>query len=779
MSHAWPAEYPFGRNSVESKIRDASLNNAVLFPMARCCRDSSVKPTKSWLTERRRVKYGQKGMEMRQKSISSVLISLHDSQRFRRAMSWMVLLAGLALWIGLQGALVGVPLWTRALFPEVDDSLTYVVKTRQMEECPFQDCLALSDLREEFSVPTSSPEVVKQRNLAISRIFPVYHPLLSAVFLGLKAFGLDLMMVYKLVWTIGPVLFGLAFAYLLSVLWGRTAAGLALGFLAFKVFPDTGLHYVVPSNIAMALAVILWAHIISRDGDAAWSMVLGSIVLVTMHPTGRIYAVISAVIAFFMPGFRFSVSRCIAILGGLFVVALAFYSPHLVKLPGVWNPGPVVAGDSQLMAFGKGIVESTIQAFTEVRRLTPGLFVVFPIFCGAVLFGFLTLPHERRRLVLRVVIIYWLFLFAAMFYVSYHPADLVLRMWIPLVAILFGGVARGLAYCIEESWTWIVDLAKNRSDWGPVSFRKAWVLVVFAVLFGYAWQTMTGGVEAITATIRHVRDREPLKFEADQPKILLAHARPGDRVLYTSIMIMPFYFIHGAMSLGAVYYHPAMKDFEAVERRLERPDVRFAAVYNPTVWHPSFEGVDETDWWISAPNYTYSPLDWTRRRPNPLSWEGEIRSQDFRWIEIEPRVADFPGRIKLTVNNPGKPSRVELIPVDREGLPLGADKVQATIQGDWTGPVALDLPKSVDAVRFRIVFPTESHFRISSMVFGDDKNHWPWTQKALMSFMPKGECCEPITVNFDPADLLPAPLRERPIIILDDNGSSVLLKIGT
>jgi len=116
-----------------------------------------------------------------------------------------------------------------------------VVKTKEMEECPLQDCRSLKDLREQFSVPTSDPEVAAQRQLAGSRIFPVYHPLLSAVFLGLKAFGLDLMMVYKVVWTLGPVLFGLAFAYLLSVLWGRTAAGVALGFLAFKVFPDTGL----------------------------------------------------------------------------------------------------------------------------------------------------------------------------------------------------------------------------------------------------------------------------------------------------------------------------------------------------------------------------------------------------------------------------------------------------------------------------------------------------------------------------------------------------------
>ncbi len=711
-------------------------------------------------------------------NFSRVLTSLHSSQRFRRAISWAVLVAGMVIWIGVQGGLVAVPLWSRALFPEVDDSLTYVVKTKQMEECPLQDCLALKDLLEELSFPTSDWEVVTQRGLAWSRVFPIYHPLLSVIFLGLKAFGPDLMTVYKLVWTLGPLLFGLAFAYLLSVLWGRTAAGLALGFLAFKVFPDTGLHYVVPSNITMALAVILWARIISRDGDAPWSMVLGSIVLVAMHPVGRIYALMTAAIALFMPGFKFNVSRCLAILGVFIVVALAFLSPYLVKIHGFTNPGVVLNGEGLLMGIAKGTMATMLQAVVQVRRLSPGLFVVFPIFCGAVLLGFLTLPREGRRIVLRLVVINWLFLFAVLFYVSNHPADVVLRMWIPLVVILFGGVGRALGYAIKESWTWVVDRLRSTSVDVPVTFRKAWVLVVFAVLFGYAWQTMTSGGEQIAATIRYVRDREPLRFEPDQPAALLAQAKPGDRVLYTSIMIMPYYFIHGAMSLGAVYYHPAMKETESVTKWLERPDLRFAAVYNPTVWHPSFEGMNETDWWIGYPNYAHSPLN-DPQRPEPLSWEGEVRSIDFRWIEIEPRVAEFPRRIKLMVHNPGKPSRLEVVPVDGKGLPRADDRLQETIQGNWAGPVELNLAKLADAVRFRIVFPrTDTRLRISAIVFGDDDNHWPWAQKALMSFMPKTECTDPITVSFDPADLLPSQLRTRTITVLNDEGSSVLLKIG-
>ena len=80
----------------------------------------------------------------------------------------------------------------------------------------------------------------------------------------------------------------------------------------------------------------------------------------------------------------------------------------------------------------------------------------------------------------------------------------------------------------------------------------------------------TRGVEQVYATMEHTIERQPLKFSASQPKLLLSRARPGDRVLYTSMIIMPYYFIHGAMKLGAVYYHPTMRGSRLAEKWLKR-----------------------------------------------------------------------------------------------------------------------------------------------------------------------------------------------------------------
>ncbi len=51
---------------------------------------------------------------------------------------WLICLAGLVIYLLVQGALMNLPLANWSLLPELDDTLTYVLKTRQMQECWFQ-----------------------------------------------------------------------------------------------------------------------------------------------------------------------------------------------------------------------------------------------------------------------------------------------------------------------------------------------------------------------------------------------------------------------------------------------------------------------------------------------------------------------------------------------------------------------------------------------------------------------------------------------------------------
>lgn len=43
--------------------------------------------------------------------------------------------------------------------------------------------------------------------------------------------------------------------------------------------------------LSMSMAVVIWARIITQNGKAMWALVIGSILMVAMHPIGGVYAV--------------------------------------------------------------------------------------------------------------------------------------------------------------------------------------------------------------------------------------------------------------------------------------------------------------------------------------------------------------------------------------------------------------------------------------------------------------------------------------------------------
>ncbi|MCP4667859.1 MAG: hypothetical protein GY849_16030, partial [Deltaproteobacteria bacterium] len=210
---------------------------------------------------------------------------------------------------------------------------------------------------------------------------------------------------------------------------------------------------------------------------------------------------------------------------------------------------------------------------------------------------------------------------------------------------------------------------------------------------------------------------------------------------------------------------------------LNRPDVRFAVAYHPTVYHPSFEGMKENLWWTGSPDFYFSPLS-ERRKHGPISREGMVPASQYRWIEVSLGKTDFPKSMRLMINNPGQASRIEIMPVDASGNPHAGHGVHAAIPSGWSGWIALDLSKMPLSKRLRIVLPKgRSRFLIGGIVFGNDRRHWPWSQKADLTFMPEDGHTGPISLSFDPAKILPAPLNRKKISVLDDKGSSVLFEI--
>ena len=63
---------------------------------------------------------------------------------------------------------------------------------------------------------------------------------------------------------------------------------------------------------------------------------------------------------------------------------------------------------------------------------------------------------------------------------------------------------------------------------------------------------------------------------------------------------------------------------------------------------------------------------------------------------------------------------------------------------------------------------------IYGMNFDESTLQWPWQQKSMVTFSAKDPETGKVTLSFDPADLLPAPLKDHKVCVLDDRGSSVL-----
>jgi hypothetical protein len=661
--------------------------------------------------------------------------------------------------------------------PELDDSVTYVLKTKLLQERFWQQLPpAVADLQQELHEPTDDTGIARQQALAGSRIFPFYHPLFSLLLIGLNKLGLDLMTAFKVVWSLGPLVFGLAFAYFLTSLFGAAAAGLALILLAFKVFPDTGLHYVVPSNLAMAMAVLIWGRLLKSGGQAPWTLAFGSLALISMHPIGAIYAVMSAALAFLLAD---SKVRCKTYLPLLFVVAavlLLFIFSAFTRVPLIPNLLNMPGGSFSIAAMARGAVSSGLEVLSNIRRTGGGLFGSPPFFYTAAALGLLTLPDQAQRSVVKLLILYLVFLGGVLFYRSTHPADIFLRLWIPLVVVLFGLVGQALVFAGKSTISFWQNLRENSRRLWNGDFQLLWPVVLCTLLIGYAQEMSIKGVEILATTAKHMQTSQPLDFSPQQPQLLLSLAQPGDKVFYNSIIIMPYYLSQGATRLGAVYYHSAFQRSPSLSRWLLLPELHYAAVYNPLVYHPSFAGLDENHWWQSYPDFYYSPLPKIKKF-GPLAKDGQLAAADFSWLELEVKTGDSPKILKIKIKNPGEASSLELLPVSASRTMLTPYKITAHVPAYWSGWITLDLTAAPKVKRFRILLPSGvPSYRLNGMVFGEERLLWPWSQKASLTLMPR-EGSEEITVSFDPAAILPPPLNDRVVSILDDQGSSVLLHL--
>ena len=208
--------------------------------------------------------------------------------------SWRIFGVGLAIFILCQTGLVLDVQLSRVLPPEADDAYCYIYNAIQLRQGFNYSTPAMKDLRSQAQ-PEPGDSIDRQ-NLKWElhhSLFFTHYLLHSAILLVISWIsGVSLETAYKISCVLGSLLIAGAISFFLLTITDRLSAGLALGSLALTMFPMQGIHYVVPTNLSMALGLILLCLVLRTGGQVKWSLFFLSIVCLLIHRTGVIYAVL-------------------------------------------------------------------------------------------------------------------------------------------------------------------------------------------------------------------------------------------------------------------------------------------------------------------------------------------------------------------------------------------------------------------------------------------------------------------------------------------------------
>jgi hypothetical protein len=397
------------------------------------------------------------------------------------AYAWWIFLAGLVIFVVFQTGLVLDVQLSRKLPPEAKDAYRYIYNAVQLREGFNYDTPALKDFRTLTNyLPGDSVERRNQKWIDYHSFFFTHYVLHSGILLLVSwMFGVSLGTAYKITCVLGSLLIAGAISYFLLTITDKISAGLALASMAVTIFPMQGIHYVVPTNLCMALGLILLTIVLRTGGKSKWMIFGLSIILIYLHRMGIIYAsigvftaaflrykevdvkkvilellptliliVISAVIIFIFPLKFFRLAPMTTPLDTNYWREVGLNFLELLKLFGNWFvahgvvylPRPIynlmtsnwisylgfqILGLS-LVVFPWLLKKDNLFKYQKLRWLVCliGAMILLPIFSALVLIiilraGLMSPPHDKRSSFYIAFLIFFLILFPSVLQVMY------------------------------------------------------------------------------------------------------------------------------------------------------------------------------------------------------------------------------------------------------------------------------------------------------------------------------------------------------------------------
>jgi hypothetical protein len=679
-----------------------------------------------------------------------------SSLRWFSKLGGLIFVIGIITYLVLQTSLVVAPMLRRTVPVETDDAYTYILKAAEMRACFSQDCPALNYLRPQLLKPADAPKTAWIQYREYFRAFVVYHPLHSLILLGLNAVGLSWEAAYNVIVIAGAIFLGLAIAYWLYSLWGASVAGIAMAFLAVSLFPGQGLHYIVPSNLSLGIAILIWGIITLRKWNAHWFVLAGVIAMVTMHTTGRLYALVTLLLYYLfadpnltLPGLRnwtrrLSRQQWIAIGIAFLVVLLAFILPVLINRPDLSvksDPPPAN------WKFWYGYRDNILEALKIVQGwITSYLVWIVP---GVLLsVGILATPRARRRPVLiTIAIIGALLLASLLFVLPRYPAEAFSRIWIPFSILMTGVMAQVIV-------TWFIAIAKWIKNWRrqgiPELTNSRWMLsapgwgAILLILIGMlicaiSINRIQKGQYLLRETARIMTWKQNVKLDPVQPEQLLSKGCAP--VLYMSEVPMHFYFSRGAMDCEAVYY-PALEKDSALDAYIE--EVPYLVDWNPSIESGLLSGGNSLT----------------------LAAGDNLKIQSVEELDLN--------SIEMYLENPGERQALTIIPSLAGGLDIEPIKLEIPAgSSGWYRLTNLNM-----AARGLTIQASDKGQPILVQGLRTSPTrglYWPWDEGISLNYQPKNPQSIERTIQFETGALY--PFLNRSLRILSDNGATVLFEL--
>jgi hypothetical protein len=529
------------------------------------------------------------------------------NQKLKRAIAWIPIkqadastpfaksffIASLAIFIVARIALVAIPISERVEPIEVDDSYSYIAKSIIMDECYKMDCPALVSLRQQITGQSDNYRQALVRNRIDLNVFTFYHPLYSAGFNTVSAFGYDPPQTYNILYIAFGIITTLGLGLWMRAVWGNLAAGIALLLLSFYVFTGPGLHVFVPSNIALGIASYSWAIILQEQRRKYWAIPFIWIAAIGIHTIGIVYSGAAMLLLLLKGGWPIVKKSFWLLISGATILIIRFgISLYLPQYR-------LFRSDSEFFTsiptYSAALNANFIDAL-DFTSLWANSYWNVPILIALLILGFITASSNlRKNILINGIVLLFLFL-GSLAYANLALGSPAGRIWIPMAFFLTGAVGSLISSWFFSASHWIIEI-QNKSESKTLMtklrnkdmLRKGILLITLGLLIAMNLHDYSRfGMRHYRLTLENSSSRQDFSLGNEELIDAFRNINNNDSILYMKETALYYGLSYGMVNNEAIFYPSISRTQRETEFVYENENLHYVLTLNPIVKFPSY-----------------------------------------------------------------------------------------------------------------------------------------------------------------------------------------------